>query len=73
MLAEFKLKAPSGQMVTVTPDEERDIIKEAIREKILYKVNRPMHVEQAAINAIGFAIGVAVGGLLVSLFSRKGS
>lgn len=61
----YEVKTPSGVTVSLTPEEEREIVKEAIRQRIIYRMNRSQKIEEAAISSIGTAIGLALGGLLI--------
>lgn len=67
----YEIEAPSGQTVQLTPEEEAEIIKRAIEERLVYKVNRSYEIERATISAIGNAIGYALGGLLAGLIIGK--
>ncbi len=54
-------------MVTLSPEEEAQIVKDAIGTKIQNQMTLSTDIKKAAIDAAGNAIGFAVGGLLVGL------
>lgn len=67
----YEVTAPSGRIVSITPEEEEEIVKEAINKRIQYRMLRKMEIEKAAINATGNAVGFAIGGLLVAWILGK--
>jgi len=67
----YEIKTPSGSTVWLEPFEEVDAVKLALRDKLVYRMNRKMELERAGIGAIGNAIGFAVGGFLMGFFLKK--
>jgi hypothetical protein len=63
--------APSGQIVELSPGEEREIVKQATSDKIKANLMIGTDVRKALISAVGTALGMAVGGLLISLLLKK--
>lgn len=66
-----KVLLPSGEMVTLSPEEETALAKEIIREKIKADKLRYTRIESSAIEAAGTAAGMAIGGLLIGLILGK--
>lgn len=65
------IEAPSGQLITLTPEEEADIVRSAVSERIRSRMNMDIEVRSSAISAIGNAVGFAVGGFLVGLILKQ--
>lgn len=67
------IRTPSGQSVTLTPEEEREVVKKAIAAKIQQRMLFKTDSLKALIAAIGTAIGLALGGTTVAaiLKARK--
>ena len=65
------ITAPSGQEVSLTPEEERTVVKEAISDKIRSGLTMGTDIRKSAIGALGNAIGFAVGGFLAAWFRGK--
>lgn len=65
------ITAPSGQQVDLSPDEEREIVKQAASDRIKAGLTVGTDIRKSAINAVGTAIGLAVGGVLIGMFLRK--
>lgn len=59
-----EVTAPSGQVVSLTTDEEREIVKQAISDKIKLNLTMPVTITQGVVHAVGTAIGIALGGIL---------
>ena len=62
--------APSGQEVIITPEEEAEFVKQAVGEKIRAGITMGTEIEKSAINAVGNAIGFAIGGFFVGLIIK---
>jgi hypothetical protein len=68
----YSMTTPSGQEVFLTQDEEREIVKDAIRDELYLKLTRGLEIQKASISALGTAAGMTIGGLLVGwLVGRK--
>lgn len=65
------IRTPSGSEVTLSPLEEREIVKDVLATRIKNNMLLASDVRKSAISALGTAIGLAVGGLLVGYFIRK--
>ncbi len=66
-----EIRAPSGQKVSISPEEEAEIVKSAIEAKIMDNLTWPSEAKKAAIGAVGNAVGFALGGLLVGWLLGK--
>jgi hypothetical protein len=67
------IRAPSGQMVSLSKEDEAEIVKGALADKIRDSMMMSTDIRKSAISAVGNAIGFAVGGLLVGLLiGQKG-
>lgn len=67
MIGRVSLMIPSGEMVTLTPEEEVEVAKEVIRQKVMSSHLRGTRIEGAAIEATGTAVGMAAGAILMGL------
>jgi hypothetical protein len=67
------ITAPSGQLVDLSPEEEREIVKQAASDRIKAGLMIGTDIRKASIDAVGTAIGMAVGGALIGMFLRKKS
>jgi hypothetical protein len=65
------ITAPSGQQVDLSPDEEREIVKQAASDRIKAGLTIGTDIRRSAINAVGTAIGLAIGGTLIGMLLRK--
>ena len=63
----YTVTAPSGQEITITPEEEAEIVKQAMSDKIQYGLTREVEIERAVISSAGNALGLAIGGFAVGL------
>ncbi len=63
-----KVLLPSGEMVMLEPDEERELAKDVLREREMSKHLMFDRVQGSIIDAGGTALGLALGGLLVAYF-----
>lgn len=68
----YQVTTPSGATVWLTPEEEAEAVKGALRDGLTYKLNRKMEIEKAAISSLGTAVGLAIGGFLVGMVIGKG-
>ena len=67
-LAQIKdVEAPSGQLITITEEEEAQYVKDAIAAKIRSNMMWKTTISESAVNAVGSAVGLAAGGLLIGL------
>tara|TARA_Y100000034_G_C6676031_1_gene296997 strand:- start:385 stop:624 length:240 start_codon:yes stop_codon:yes gene_type:complete len=66
------IKAPSGQLVSISEEQEADYVREAVADKIRASIMWKTTIAQSAIDAMGNAMGFAIGGLLVGfVLGRK--
>ena len=69
-LSEYKLTTPSGGKVIITPEEEAEIAKDALRWKLHAELIAGDKAKETVINAvigaIGTAVGLAIGGLALT-------
>ena len=63
----YTVTAPSGQEIAITPEEEAEIVKQAMSDKIQYGLTREVEIERAVISSAGTALGLAIGGFAVGL------
>lgn len=60
------MELPSGRIIELSPQEEAAVAKQVIKDRIAYRMNRPMHIERSVIDAGGTAAGLAIGGALIA-------
>lgn len=65
------ITTPSGQQVDLSPDEEREIVKQAASDRIKAGLTMGVDIRRSAINAVGTAIGLALGGAVIGMLLRK--
>lgn len=61
----IQMVSPTGRTVQLTEAEEREVVRKAIEEAMVYRLNRWLEVEKSVISALGNAAGFALGGLLL--------
>jgi len=71
----LSLKTPSGQIITLTPDEETEAFKNALKKSVeqcaLSSMTNHIEINKAIIHALGFAAGIALGGLILAALGGK--
>jgi hypothetical protein len=65
------ITAPSGQQIQLTPEEEAEIVKQAMVDRIHSRLTRGIAIQRSTIEAVGSAIGFAAGGLLAAWLIGK--
>jgi len=74
---QVSIKGPSGQVVSLSQEQEADIIAEALiektREDILFPHKMKTEVLRSGISSIGTALGLALGGFFLSRLFGKTS
>jgi len=73
----LSLKTPSGRVITLTPDEEVEAFKIALKKSVeqcaLASLTDHIEKRRAIYHALGLAAGIALGGLIVALLVGKKS
>lgn len=66
---------PDGKEVTLTEEEEKGVVKEALKEGLKSKMtawDRRMNtVIDGALSAAGYAVGITAAGIILALVVRK--
>lgn len=68
-LGEEKIRTPSGRVVKLSPEEEEEIAREALRWSLMQDIRGPEEMKseaiKAALGAVGTALGFAIGGMIL--------
>jgi hypothetical protein len=66
---------PSGQEISLTSEEEAKIAKKALAERVMHHINedhyRKKAITESGISAVGTAIGLAAGGVVIGWILGK--
>jgi ABC-type spermidine/putrescine transport system permease subunit I len=76
-MGELKIKTPSDVEVTLTPEEEAQIAREALAERYKNEITSPSYLKSeiwtSVWTAIGTAIGTGIAGYLITRAVEKRS